>query len=106
MGSGDANRWPIQAIEGLIRDDRNDFTAPTAKPRILLYREQVVGAANRFEYGLHIQRNQRPDVDHLTIDATLRLQLFGGGDSARHHKSKREDGCIFAGPDDSCSSQG
>src|SRR5262249_28960684 len=64
IGGGQRNvrrsdpHWrPIEVVERFIGDDRNNLGAPAAKPRVLLHREQPMGAGYRAEDGPGIERD-------------------------------------------------
>ena len=48
---GDPHRRAVEIVERLVGDDRDDLRAPAAQARILLDREQAVGARDRAEDG-------------------------------------------------------
>ena len=94
MRRGDAHRRTIEIVEGFVGDDRHDFGAPAAQPRIFLDREQTVGFGDRRENGPGIERHQRTNVDHFAVDAVFAFKRFGSGERARHHQGERDNGAI------------
>jgi hypothetical protein len=68
---GDADDRAVEIPEGFVGDNGGDLRAPAAEPRVLFYREQSTRLRDRAEDGLSIERDQRPQVDDLRIDAML-----------------------------------
>ncbi len=101
-GVGNAHRRAVEIVERLVGDDRHDFGAPPAQPRIFLDREHAMGLCDRAQNRLRIERHQRAHVDHFAVDAVLALELFGGGERTRHHQGEREDSGVLARTQDRC----
>src|SRR5271154_4588307 len=68
---GDADDRPIEIPEGFVGDNRCDLRAPATEAGVLFYREEPTGLRDRVEDRLSIERDQRPKIDDLCIDAVL-----------------------------------
>src|ERR1700722_3266878 len=102
---GDADNRPVKIPEGLVRDYRGDFRAPSAKPRVFFYSEQAARLGDRTENGLSVERHKRAHVNHLCIDAMLALQYLRSGKHARHHQRECDNRAVAAWPKDLCGSK-
>src|SRR5262245_11151072 len=92
---GDPHRRAVKIVEGLIRHDRDDLGAPSAKPRILLDREQPVRTRNGTKDGLSVEGHQRTHIHDFAVDPVFGCKLLRRLDRPRHHQRKREDGRIL-----------
>src|SRR5712671_4163600 len=89
---GDPDDRSLERAENLLLDDRGDFRAPAAQPRILLDREYAPGSRRVREQRLRVERHERAHVDHRRGDAVLagehfrRLQRAGNHGGERDHR--------------------
>ena len=105
MRRSDPHRRPVEFVERLVGDDRNDLRAPAAQPRILLDGEQPMRARHRAEDSPGIERDQRAHVDDFAVDAVLGFKLVGCRKRPRHHQRQCDDGGVLARPHDTGGAQ-
>src|SRR6266853_6152991 len=87
---GDPDDRSLERAENLLLDDRGDFRAPAAQPRILLDREYAPGSRRVREQRLRVERHERAHVDHRRGDAVLAGEHFRRLQRARNHGGERD----------------
>src|SRR5205085_7840 len=72
VGSGHALYRRIQIVECLLVDTSGQFRRESDVAPLLMDRHGMVSLAYGLENGLHVERDQRAEIDDLTLDS-----LFG-----------------------------
>ena len=78
VGAGHAFDRGIELVERLLIDAHRDLRRGAKRLPLFLDDHGVMRAGDRLGEQRHIQRTERPQVDHLSLDAVAR-QLFRGG---------------------------
>src|SRR5580692_2538677 len=105
MWRRDADDGSVEIPERLVRDDRGNLRAPSAKPGILLNREQATGLGDRTKDRLGVEWHQTAHIDYFRVDAMLTFEDLRGFERAGNHQGQCDDRAIAAGAENLGGSQ-
>src|SRR5437588_920448 len=86
----------IEVVERFLIDAAGDLRAHAIGAPAFLDGDQPAGLLDRLDHGGHVERTQRPHIDHFGADAPL-LELGGGVHGDDQHPRMRADGDVVAG---------
>src|SRR3989454_6203428 len=97
IGAGDAFDRRVQLIERIFINSHRNFSSGSEWLPLFLDDHGPVRACHRLHHGRHVERSQRPEADHLSLDA-LAGELLRRGNGRMDHPAVGDDRGVAAAP--------
>src|SRR3989442_5906125 len=97
IGAGDAFDRPVQLIERIFINSHRNFSSGSEWLPLFLDDHGPVRTRHRLHHARHVEWSQRPEADHLGLDA-LASELLRRGDGRMNHPAVGDDRGVAAAP--------
>jgi hypothetical protein len=97
LGTGDTGRGCLQVVESVFAGERHDLGRDTERGETRLYAEHVAGLLDGLDDSLDVEGLNGAQVDDLSLDTVLGLELFGGDEGLADTAGEGDDGEVLAG---------
>src|SRR6266516_2501422 len=87
---------PVEPLERLLVDARGDLARDATGPRVLVHDQHLIRLLHRRDDRRVIEREQRPQVEHLHRHAVFLVELVGGFQRLPQRGAVTDDGKMLA----------
>jgi hypothetical protein len=96
LSTGDTGGGRLKVVEGVLAGQGHDLRGDTERGEARLDAEHVARLLDRLDNGLNVEGLNRAQVDDLSLDAVLVLELLSGDQRLADAAGEGDDGQVLA----------